>query len=355
MAKFHTLKIREIRKETPDCVSVALEVPSSLQASFAFIPGQYLTLKAQVNGEEVRRSYSICTSPSENDLRVAVKKLEGGKFSTFANEVLKSGDTIEVMPPMGNFHTQIDASRKKHYLAFAAGSGITPILSILKSVLETGVENRFTLFYGNRNVEHIIFKNELDALQKKYTDRLAVHHVLSRQKTENPILHGRIDGSKCHSICNELTDWKTVDEFFLCGPEEMIFSVKESLESMGVDGSKVHFELFTTAAAPEKPVAAAESAGSAISNVTITVDGDEHTFELAGSGQPVLDAAMDAGADVPFACKGGVCCTCKALVLEGKVEMDVNYALEPDEVEAGYVLTCQSHPKTERVVLSYDE
>lgn len=357
MPKFHTLKVREVRRETADCVSVSFEVPMELKEEYQFIPGQHLTLKTDLEGGEVRRSYSICTSPNENDLRVAIKKVQGGQFSAFANELLQPGDSLDVMTPLGSFHTPLDSGQQKHYVAFAAGSGITPIIAILKAVLETEPKSHFTLFYGNRATESIIFRDQIEDLKNKYLQRLSIHHVLSQEDPGADLFYGRIDAGKCKLFFSRLLDPEDVDEFFLCGPESMIESVKGTLEDLGVPRSKIHLELFTSPVGklgvtdkkwtpPVQPV---------LSKVTITLDGNTFTFDHTSSGAPILDAAQKAGADLPFACKGGVCCTCKAKLLKGEVDMEVNYGLEPDEVEKGYVLTCQSHPKTDVVVLSFDE
>ncbi len=355
MAHFHPLTIKDVRKETADTVSIAFDIPAHLNGDFNYTQGQYLTFKATVNGEEVRRSYSLCSSPTtDKELRVAIKKVPNGAFSTYANESLKAGDVLETMPPMGNFYTDLKEGQSKHYVAFAAGSGITPVMSILKTSLAIETNSRFTLFYGNRNSESIIFKDELDALADKYADRLKVHHILSREEQSNSLLNGRIDGEKCKGLCESFNDVQSADEFFLCGPAELIDNVTKTLGSLGVDKKHIHFELFNTPVMAEnQPKRSASKSG--MSTVTIIMDGDETTFELASNGDAILDAALDAGVDVPFACKGAVCCTCKAKVMEGEVEMDMNYALEDEEVEEGFILTCQSHPKSANVVVDYDE
>ncbi|MBR9920282.1 MAG: phenylacetate-CoA oxygenase/reductase subunit PaaK [Bacteroidetes bacterium] len=355
MSRFHSLTVADIRRETPDCVSVALDVPETLADEFLFIQGQYLTFKKEIDGEEVRRSYSICTSPADGELRIAVKKVPGGRFSTYANEKLEVGDTLEVMKPMGRFYTQLDAENQNHYVAFAAGSGITPVMSILKSVLQTEPQSNFTLFFGNRNNESIIFHEQLEALKNLYMDRLRVFHVLSRQMTDSPLFAGRIDAEKAAKYCHRLFDPEEIDAYFLCGPAVMIESVKEALKEEGVEKNKIHFELF--AAPDEQKKASAknwkpEKEVQAV--IEIIVDGANFKLDLDSKSENILDAALKTGADLPFACKGGVCCTCKAKVLEGEVAMEVNYALEPEEVEAGFVLTCQSHPLTESVKLTYD-
>ncbi|MFQ5446865.1 MAG: 1,2-phenylacetyl-CoA epoxidase subunit PaaE [Saprospiraceae bacterium] len=357
MPKFHPLKIRDIRRETGDCVSIGFEVPAELKNEYAFSPGQHLTLRTRLNGEEIRRSYSICTSPADDDLRVAVKKVEGGRFSTFANEKLQQGQVLDVMSPMGTFTPKLSPEQAKYYVAFAAGSGITPVISIMKSVMETEPQSCFTLFYTNQRTDSIIFLERLDALKSKYMERLAVHYILTKEDPGTELLHGRIDRQKCQRLCSALLDVEDVDEFFLCGPEEMIRNIKATLTDLGVDGEKVHFELFTASATKKgsKKVKWIPPAQPVLSKITITLDGKTFAFDYNSSGQVILDAAQKAGADLPYACKGGVCCTCKAKVLEGDVEMEVNYGLVPEQVAVGYVLTCQAHPRTEKVVLSFDE
>ena len=355
---FHKLTIADIRKETPDCVSIAFHVPADLKNEYLFKQGQNVTLRTTMNGEEVRRSYSICSSPLENELRVAIKKASYGKFSSWANSDLKKGDVLEVMPPTGKFYTELHPANKKKYIAFAAGSGITPVISLIKTILATEPGSSFTLVYGNRNRAGIIFRDHLEALKNKYISRLAIHHILSREKTDAPINYGRIDIDKCSQLCEKLIDIETADEIFICGPEEMIFAVKDWLTQKGIDKKKVHFELFTTPGQKsfvdnQATTQKFQNTGKT-SNITIKLDGIAFDFELPFEGESVLDAALKQGADLPFACKGGVCATCKARLLEGKVEMDVHYALEDDEVAAGYILTCQSHPRSEKIVVDFD-
>ncbi len=354
MPKFHSLTIKDIRQETQDCVSIAFDVPSTLKADFEYIPGQYLTLRTDIEGEDIRRSYSICSGLDE-DLRVAVKQVEDGRFSTFANKVLKVGDSLQVMTPMGNFHSPISEENEKTYIAFAAGSGITPILSILKTVMQKEPKSKFTLFYGNKTMESIIFHEEIERLKNFFMNRLSVHHIMSREHLGVELYKGRIDTDKCRSFCNLFFSPTTVDEYFICGPEEMIHAVKDTLAEQGVEKSKIHFELFTTAGAAKKKVKKTKPEDIFDAQITIVLDGDAFDFSIKSDGDSILDTALKNGADLPFACKGGVCCTCRAKVIEGEVEMDVNYALEEDEVAAGYVLTCQAHPKTDKVVVNFDE
>lgn len=353
--KFYHLRVRDLRRETSDTVSVAFEVPEELRDLFHFTQGQYLTLRTVIDGSDQRRSYSICSAPHENDLRVAIKKVPGGVFSTFANERLQVGDELRVMPPQGRFFTELKPENRNLYVAFAAGSGITPILSILKSVLHAEPNSRFMLFYGNRGFDHIIFREQLEELKNRYPDRLAVYHVLSRESLGADLFHGRLDGEKCRAYTRILFHPEEVDACFLCGPEEMIFEVKDVLEDAGMPAGKIHYELFTTPGAVKKPAAAGErSADTFDASITVMQDGMQFDFQLQSDGSTLLDAAMRAGADLPFSCKGGVCSTCKAKVLEGEVNMELCYGLEPDEIAAGYVLTCQAHPKSKRVVVSFD-
>lgn len=354
MTRFYPLRVSDIRRETPDTVSVAFDVPETLRDTFRFTQGQYLTLRTEIGGEEVRRSYSICTGTDEGELRVAIKKVEGGLFGTFASERLQVGDTLESMAPTGRFYTALDPAHRNLYVAFAAGSGITPVMSILKTTLKQEPQSRFILFYGNRSFDHIIFREQLDELKNRYPDRLAVHHVLSRESLGSDLFRGRIDGEKCASYARLLFRAEDVDAYFLCGPEEMIFGVKDTLAELGVDPKRVHFELFTTSGAKKTAQTAAAAKDVFDASITVIQDGTRLDFNLTSDGSTLLDAAMRAGADLPFSCKGGVCSTCKAKVLEGEVNMEVNYGLEPDEVAAGYVLTCQAHPKTKRVVVSFD-
>jgi ring-1,2-phenylacetyl-CoA epoxidase subunit PaaE len=353
---FHSLKVKEVKTETPDCVSIAFVVPQNLQSEFLFEHGQNITIKKEIDGEEIRRSYSICAAPFENELRVAVKKVEGGKFSGFANTILKAGDELDVLPPTGKFNTKLETQNSKQYLAFAAGSGITPVISIIKSTLKTEPESRFTLVFGNRGRHSIIFFEELEGLKNKYLNRFNFINILSREKTDAPINSGRINKEKLTEL-HTLIDYKKTDEFFICGPKEMIFCVKDFLEQMDIDKKKIHFELFTTPGQKHLAAGTRQSALSGngpTSKITVKLDGRSFDFDLGFNSENILDAALKQGADLPFACKGGVCCTCKAKLLEGEVEMDVNWGLEHEEVEQGFILTCQSHPVTEKVVVDFD-
>lgn len=355
--KFYPLRVKEVRPETADCVSVALEVPNELQPLFSFAPGQYLTFKTRQCEEEIRRSYSICAAPGDCELRVAVKKVEGGRFSSWINEQVKAGDVLEVMPPMGKFTPRPSEKKNKHYLAIAAGSGITPVMSIMKTVLESEPESQFTLVYGNRNRHSIIFKEAIEGLKNKYISRLSVYHILSREKMDVPLFYGRVDAPKFHELTDSLIDLKAVDEVFLCGPEAMILSLREALLQDGMDATQIHLELF---ASPDQPKAShqkwvqEQGAMTGEAEISVTLDGATFSYRLPYNGDSILDSALREGADLPYACKGGVCATCRAKLVEGQVEMEVNYALEPDEIEKGFILTCQSHPRTPVVKVDFD-
>jgi len=349
---FHTLKIAEIRQETSDAISIAFEIPDNIKPLFEYQAGQYLTLKTSINGEEIRRSYSLCSAPHEHTWRVAVKKIDNGKFSTFANEQLNQGDTLDVMSPMGNFvlPQQLDHT---HLVFFAAGSGVTPVFSMLKTVLNDSENAIVTFVYGNKGFNSIIFREELEALKNKYMDRFRVIHILSRESLGNELQKGRIDQEKTKRLIQALLPIEDIDGVFLCGPESMILGVKEAFLNAGFSAGNIHFELFGTVTPVVNKVANADEVITSL--VTVILDGEVLDIPLASNDINILDAALDAGADLPFACKGGVCCTCKAKIMEGSARMDVNYALEPDEVEAGYILTCQSHPTSERLIVSFDE
>ena len=355
MANFYSLEVKALKRETSECVSIALDVPSDLVTEFKFIQGQYVTFRLDLNGEEIRRSYSICSSPYGEELRVAVKQIPNGKFSTYANTTLKVGDKLDVMPPLGSFYTALDSNQVKNYAAFASGSGITPIMSILRATLCKEAQSNFTLFYGNKTNQTIIFNSDLEDLKKEYPNRFQVYHVLSRVDDVQDKFKGRLSAEKCKAFHNDLIDLKKLDEVFLCGPEQMIFDVKDALISEGVKASTIHFELFTSSSQTTKADDVSTKYEGANAQIEVIVDGDSHHFELAENGDTILDAAIAVDADVPFACKGGVCCACKAKVMEGSVNMDVNYALDEDEVEEGYILTCQSHPTSDKVVIDFDE
>lgn len=355
MQHFYPATIEDIKQETSDCVSVSFSLGNENSDLFKFTPGQYITFRTLIRGEEVRRSYSICSAPSDGEIRVAIKKVPKGIFSTFANEHLRVGQMIEVMPPQGHF------TRKKedqnNYVAFAAGSGITPMLSLIKSILESDDDTQFTLFYGNKATDQIIFRETLEALKNIYVTRFQVHYLLSQEVQESELFSGRIDESKVTQFGKYLFSPKEVDQYFVCGPEKMIWSVKEALEALGVEEEKISFELFTTSTKQDHEAFQGNLESSEENNdsqVTVILDGLSFDFPLGYKGKSILDAALAKGADLPFACKGGVCCTCKAKLLDGEVEMEVNYGLEPDEVENGMILTCQSHPRSPNLKIDFD-
>ena len=362
MARFHTLTVSSVHQETVDSIVIGFLIPSELRADFSFIHGQYLTLKVPVNGEEVRRSYSICSSPLDpQEVKIAVKRVQGGRASTALVGTLRPGMTMEVMTPMGNFYTLLNPANWKHYVCFAGGSGITPILSIIKTVLRTEPNGRLTLFYGNTDMDRIIFRSNLEELQVKYGERLVVHHILTYGKDEDMLFNGLITVEKATDLARRFVQDNADTEYFICGPEPMMVNVSEALEKLEVDKKRIHIELFTTPVTsepkkpgtPEKPGNDGPLTGKA--RVKIILDGHETEIEVGPKGDSILDTAEAAGLDVPYACKGAVCCTCKARIVEGKVSMDMNYALTDEEVADGYVLTCQSHPLTERVVVDYDQ
>lgn len=361
MSAFHPLKVAEVARETDEAVSIRFAVPDDLAETFRFAPGQYLTLRTAIDGAEVRRTYSICAGLADGELRVAVKKVPDGLFSRFANDELAPGDVIEVMPPDGRFTSPIAAGQKKRYLLIAAGSGITPILSIAKSVLSEEPESEVALIYGNRTVSAIMFKEALDALKDRYPERFSLIHILSRQPQDVPLFNGRIDREKCETLFERLIDPGAQDEIFLCGPHRMTRTIQEVLAERGVPEARVHVELFQTdgeaeiAAARRARAEAMGADAAAARRVTVIYDGVDTSFELATDGDSVLDAALARRGDMPFSCKGGMCCTCRAKVVSGEVSMDVNYALTQEEAAAGFVLTCQSHPITPEVVIDYDQ
>lgn len=358
MNNFYPLSIREVRAETRDAVSLCFDLPEALQERFRYQQGQHLVLRTAIDGEEVRRSYSICTGVADRELRIAIKKVPGGRFSTFANEQLKPGQTLDVMPPQGHFSIELDPQREGDYLMVAAGSGITPILSIIKTTLATEPRSQVTLFYGNRATASTMFREQLEDLKNRYMSRFNLVFVFSREEQDIDLYNGRIDSGKCDALFDRWVDAKNLTAAFICGPQIMTETVRDSLQRHGLDKSKVHYELFA-------PLGGAPAARQdrtdhrvdpqAVSEVTVRADGRALTFDLTRNTRSILDAGNAMGADLPYSCKAGVCSTCKAKVIEGEVEMDANYALEDYEVEAGYVLTCQCYPVSEKVVLDYDE
>ena len=351
---FHPLAVSAVEPLTEDSVAISFDVPAELREDYRFTQGQHLTIRAPLCGEDVRRNYSIC-SPVSGRLRIAVKRLPGGAFSAYAIESLQVGDVVDVMTPTGRFFTPLDPANAKHYCAIAAGSGITPIMSILPTTLETEPASRFTLLYANRTSKSVMFLEDLEDLKDRYRERFHLVHVLSREPQEVELFSGRIDGERLRRFFATILPPDTVDEWFLCGPYAMVRELRQTLLAAGVDRRQVHAELFHVESAPPAARTAAEDQRpSGDAEVTITLDGRRSTFRLDRDGVPVLEAALAVRSDAPFACRGGVCGTCRAKVVEGEVRMDQNWALEPEEIQRGYVLTCQSHPKTDRLVLDYD-
>lgn len=350
---FHKVKVKRITRETDSCVSIEFDIAEDMWPLFKYKHGQNITIKSPL--DDIRRSYSICTSPLENKLTIAVKSVPNGVFSGYATEKLQPGDELEIMQPTGSFFTELDPNQKKHYIFFAAGSGITPVMSIIKSILVVEKESTVALVYGNKNVQSIIFKETLEGLKDKYLERLSVIYILSREQTESEINSGRIDEEKCRQLA-PLLHYEKADDFFICGPEAMIFTVKDFLTGQGITSEKIHFELFTTPSSkPTEQKIITKKQSKEESQVTVTLDGRTYEFGVKYHGDTILDSGLNLGINLPYSCKAGVCCTCRAKVLEGAVEMDSNYALEDDEVAQGYVLTCQSHPRTEKVVVDYDQ
>jgi ring-1,2-phenylacetyl-CoA epoxidase subunit PaaE len=366
-AVFHPLKVAAVDRLTDDAIAVTFDVPEELSGEYDFVHGQHLTVRVGLTdgsagpldggaGEDVRRNYSICSPAGSGVLRIGVKRLPGGAFSEWAQDHLVPGAVLDVMTPTGRFFTHLEPSQAKHYALLAAGSGITPILSIAATVLEREPDSTVTLLYGNRTISSIMFLEELEDLKNRYPTRFALFHVLSREAGEAELLHGRIDAAKLDVFLDTLLPTDTVDEWFLCGPYEMVETARKVLTEHEVAAGRIHVELFhvegePVRASPTEPVTS--DAGDA-SSVTVLLDGRSTTFDLSATAEPILEAALRVRGDAPFACKNGVCGTCRAKLLEGSVRMDRNYALEDDELADSYVLTCQSHPTTERVVLDYD-
>lgn len=351
--KFYPISVKSVEKTTTDCSIVSFDIPKELKEIFFYRQGQYLTFKTKINGEEVRRSYSLCSSPIDEEWKVAIKKIEDGRFSTFANDVLKEGDELEVMPPNGRFYCEIEPGKGKKYVAFAAGSGITPIHSIIKTHLSKEESATFSLFYQNRSVQSIILREEIEGLKNRFFGRFELYHFLTQEERDSPLFNGRINKEKLDEINEKVSDFREVDEFFICGPTEMIFMIRDYLIAKGVDEKKIHFELFNTPTKKAKK-STKVSNNKNFSDVSIINNGTKTSFKMPQNGEKILDAALSNNADLPFACKGGVCCTCRAKLIEGEVDMEVNYALEEDEVKEGYILTCQSVPKSQKILVDFD-
>lgn len=343
-----------MQHETEDAVSICFDIPSELTEAYRYEAGQYLTIKAFLNDEELRRSYSICKAPTEGKVCVVVKKVEDGRFSNWAISNLKAGDELEVMTPMGHFMHKAENTAKKSYVLFAAGSGITPVIAIAKNILQNEPNSEVSMIYGNKGFASIIFREELESLKNLHMNRFRLIHVLSRESLGNRLQKGRIDEEKVADICKAFFGNQSIDGVFICGPESMVHAVKNGMLAFGVDEKNIHFELFGTSAIPKKERVQTDLE-IVHSKVTIILDDDHYVMDLDSNGKSVLEAGYDMGADLPYACKGGVCCTCKAKILQGTAVMDVNYALEKEEMEAGYILTCQAHPTSKELIVSFDE
>ena len=358
-ALFHPLRVRAVQPDTEEAVVVSFEVPQKLQPVFGFTQGQYLTLRREIDGQDLRRSYSICAGVDDGELRVGVRKVAGGVFSNWINEHLKPGDTLQVMAPQGRFFVPIERQAQRHHLGIAGGSGITPILSIMKTVLAREPSSRFTLVYGNRRLRSTMFKGELDDLKDRYLTRLVLHHVFSDEHTESPLNMGVMDRAKIGEFLQVLVPPESVAHAYVCGPFQMNDEAEAALLAAGVPEERIHIERFGIAKKGGGHVGAvlhqAHATDAAKARITIVRDGLQRDFLFSREQPSILDAASAAGLEVPYSCTSGVCGTCRAKLVEGTVRMERNFALDKKEVAAGYVLTCQAHPTTERVVLSFDE
>jgi ring-1,2-phenylacetyl-CoA epoxidase subunit PaaE len=353
--RFHSLKVAQVERETADSVSLTFAIPPELTAEYRFEPGQHLGLRVRLDNQEMRRSYSICSAPHDNELRIAIKKVAGGRFSAWAVETLQPGAAVDVLTPEGRFHTSLDRANEKHYVAFAAGSGITPILSLVKTILAREPHSSFTLVYGNRRQSSVMFHEALEDLKDRYLTRFALYNVFSREMQEVDLFNGRIDGAKVRAFIDTLIPAATIDEAFVCGPASMIDDVEQTLLASGVPAAHVHVERFGTPATTGEAQVVAAADDAADARITLAIDGVQREVDFLRVHGSILEAGLAAGLDLPYSCKGGMCCTCRARLVEGEVKMHKNFALEQDDIEAGYVLACQSYPLSGRVVLSFDD
>jgi ring-1,2-phenylacetyl-CoA epoxidase subunit PaaE len=352
--RFHRLAVSDLRRETADAVSMTFAIPKELEPDYGFSPGQYLTLRTTMDGEEVRRSYSICSGPDDGELRIAVKKVDGGAFSNWAAEELKTGDEVDVMTPTGRFGVAPAPEQARLYVGFAAGSGITPILSIIKGVLAREPDSRFFLFYGNRSTSGMLFLEELEELKDRFMQRFSLFHVISGEEQDIQILHGRLDGEKVRVLLRSLVPAAQVDHVFICGPSGMSEEIEATCSEIGIAEDKIHVERFVSEfGGKPRPKKIVLPGAPPKALASLIIDGKRREVPVA-EGEAILDAALRAGVDLPFACKGGMCSTCRAKLVEGRAEMDVNYSLEPWELQAGFILTCQARPCSEKVVVDYD-
>jgi ring-1,2-phenylacetyl-CoA epoxidase subunit PaaE len=352
---FHALEVAEIVPETDEALSIRFRVPLELAETFRFKAGQHLTLMGIIGEEEVRRNYSLCTAPADNDLMVTVKRIAGGVFSNWVAEELKPGQRLAVMPPHGSFTTSFDPARSNHYVAFAGGSGITPIISLMKTALSTEPDSRFTLFYGNRDSSSVIFLEALADLKDRYMERFELFHFLAEEEQDVELFNGMLDKATCAEAVERLVgDPASVSDWFICGPGPMMGAAEEVLLERGIDSKRIHIERFTAGRPSAALAAAIQAAQEEAKGLSVQVTLDGRTRKVEFNGENILDSAREAGLPAPFACKAGVCATCRARVTKGKVEMAVHYGLSDEEVEAGYVLTCQSVPSGEGVAVDYD-
>jgi ring-1,2-phenylacetyl-CoA epoxidase subunit PaaE len=355
-AGFHRLTIAEVRSETAEAKSIRFHVPEELRETFRFRPGQHLTLRAEIGGEEVRRNYSLCVAPEEDELRVAVKRIGGGLFSNWANDNLKPGDAVDVMAPHGSFTWEFEPGAARHFVGFAGGSGITPVISLLKTALIAEPESRFTLFYGNRDSQSVIFLEDLARLKNRFMDRLEVHHFLAEEMEDIELFNGMLDRGKCDSLLETMVEPEGVAAFFICGPGPMMDAAEAALHAVRVGKDRIHVERFTAdrpdgAMAAEIQALQSRAEGLAM---LVTLDGRKRRVPFDAAAGNILDSARLAGVPAPFACKAGVCATCRARIVSGKAEMATRYGLTDDEVAAGYILTCQSVPLGEGLEVDYD-
>lgn len=356
MAKFFPLIVKSVDKATDDCTVITFDVPETIHREFHFLPGQHLTLRKKMNDEDVRRSYSLCSSPLEKKWQVAVKQIPEGKFSTFINQKLKAGESIEVMPPSGLFGVTPNEKVGRHYVFFAAGSGITPILSMIKTHLAIEANSKCQLFYLNKNAKSIIFKEEIEQIRNKYFGRFEIFYFLTREQRDIELFNGRFTPEKIKQLSETILNVENTDECFICGPEQMIFMIRDELMKYGLPKENIHYELFVTglSEADKQRVENARKKRKGHTEITILDGGKEFHFDMSKDDDNILDAALTAGADLPFACKGGVCSTCKCKLIKGEVEMKVNYALEKSEVAQNFILSCQAIPTTKKVVVDFD-
>ena len=357
MREFHSLKVESIEQETADSMRVALLVPVELQEEYDFLPGQHLPIQITVDGKKIRRTYSICSLPGEQPMVLGIRIQPGGRFSEFAANELSAGDELEVMPPFGQFHADVDPENKKTYLAFVAGSGITPVISIIRATLQGEPNAKFVVFYCNRRQSTTMFIDDLYALKNRFPERLQLYFLFTQEEQEFSVFSGRLDDTKVRELFTDFCEGLEPDEAYLCGPFPMIETITKALTDLGFDKDKIHKERYGP---PRKGKQAAEPETDAaelkdLSTITIIMDGHRKSFDMPKAGDSIVDAAAANGYDLPFSCKGGVCATCRTHVREGEVKMETNYGLEPWELEKGYVLACQSHPVSESVTLDYDK